>query len=554
MAAKSPFLIKELQAQYLSAMTEKQKYALRWARIAALTGIADPLAVIGMTAASGAKTSTEQFELDSNVFDPAAASNIFVLSNYTTTMLFGNRQKFLLKATDKESQSYHDAVAEAANEMFEMPAGMFASATRTMIETSCIPFGNGGYLIKEDKENKCVVFEPLTCADTCIIEGKNGVIEGIILNRLVSVQNFVESFGDLPKDIEDALRQEKRTTKDIQLLYYICKNPYYQKGKPGRNGMPWIGVYCCEKIDSSWSHVNFFSYKPFVFYRNVVMRGEIYARGNIDRVLGSVDSANELTRIANEAVERMENPAIAITAEVNSDSVIDMSPGGVNVLTPMPGQNGTPMFAMQPSGDPSGILKTSIPRYDQFITQAFGLSMFLDVNPVAGMTARQVLEQTISRNKNALPTYLGYREQILLPLFDIVCHIVEKNRWYDTSITYPSKKSGRRVVPLNAMEEVYTSNVMEKLAEIGNMFMALRNVMPKVEIMFSLYPMVRNALKGSKYEPYLVSESTFKSRVQAMARVEATAMYAGKQMEDGLAGVPKPGTPEGDVEIAEGSV
>ena len=524
------FDILTLREIYQGSLREKLRYSTRWGRIASLTGIVSPLAIHKVLNA-GNKSSTEQFPLDDDVYDPTASQNVFTLSNYTFTMLFGNRQRFLIKADDEADQPFYDDVCNAANDLLDDPCAGFASAVRQVLETSDIPFGNGGLLYRIDEERKGLLFEAATCTDACIVEGKSGKVEILTLNRLVSPREFVETFGDMPTDIKEALeKREANASKDIQLVYMLMPNPYWNKyaSKESNFGKKFCGVFFCADIESGWYHANYFDYKMFVFHRNIIMRGELYARGNIDRVLSSVDSVNELTRMANDSVERMENPAIGITAEVNSDSVIDMSPGGVNVLTPMPGQNGTPMFAMQPAGDPSGILKTTMPRLDSAITQAFGLSMYLDIAPVAGMTAHQVVEGTITRNKNLLPTYLGYREQWLLPLFSDITAITLDKKWYKSKHAAPQSKR-YKIIPLTQMEEVYTSNILDKLSEIRNMMITLRDVMPQAEVLFMIYPMVRNAVKGTRFEPYLVSESKFEERIKAWAASQTMSNYlAGK--------------------------
>ena len=530
-------LIDTLKSAYAASMQEKQKYSVRWGKIASLTGVVSPLAIHRVLNA-GNKTSTEQFEIDEDIFDPTASQNVFTLANYTFTMLFGNRQRFLIKADDDADQDCYDDVAVAANDLLDDPDSNFASAARQTLETSAIHFGNAGLVYHVDDDKKRLLFEAATCTDACIGEGKDGKVSVLFMSKLLSPGEFEESFGEMPKEIQEALNKRKDgESKDLQVVYALCENPYYNKYavNDSQFSKKYCGVFFCvdEDIESDWNHVNYFDWKMFVFYRNIIMRGETYARGNIDRVLSSVDSVNELTRMANDSVERMENPAIGITAEINSDSVIDMSPGGVNVLTPMPGQNGTPMFAMQPVGDPSGILKTTMPRLDSAITQAFGLSMFLDIQPVAGMTAHQVVEGTITRNKNLLPTYLGYREQILLPLYNDIVSIVLKKRWYKSKYETPVSKK-YKIIPLTSMEEVYTSNILDKLQEISNIMTLMRQAMPQAELLFSIYPMVANAVKGTKYEPYLVPKAKFEERVKAAAAYQTLQNMTGGTMKGGL--------------------
>lgn len=554
------FDITRLRELFQGSLQEKLRYSVRWGRIASLTGIVSPMAIHRVITA-GNKVSTEQFDIDEDVFDPTASQNVFTLSNYTFSMMFGNRTRFLVKAEDKADQDFFDEVSRYCNDILDDPESGFASAARQALETSDIPFGNGGLLYRVDEERKSLNFEAATVTDAFIAEGRNGAVGTLMLNKLVSPQEFIETFGELPKEIKEALKKrDKNVTKDIQLVYALMRNPDYDKNasKDSNFGKKYCGVFFCVDIDTQWYHANYFDYRGFVFHRNIIMRGELYARGNIDRVLSSVDSVNELTRMANESVERMENPAIGITAEVNSDSVIDMSPGGVNVLTPMPGQNGTPMFAMQPTGDPSGILKTTMPRLDNAITQAFGLSMYLDIAPVAGMTAHQVVEGTITRNKNLLPTYLGYREQILMPLYEDIVAIVLDKKWLKTDVRAPQSKK-YKIIPVTTMEDVYTSNVLEKLNEVRNMIVTLGDVMPHAEILFELYPLVENIVKGTRFEPYLVSKSKFAERVKAMTEASAIENFMsgkGKGLASGGAAASGAGSSDvaKNVGAAEGTV
>ena len=84
------------------------------------------------------------------------------------------------------------------------------------------------------------------------------------------------------------------------------------------------------------------------------------------------------------------------------------------------------------------------------------------------------------------------------------------------------------------MEEVYTSNILDKLQEISNIMTLMRQAMPQAELLFSIYPMVANAVKGTKYEPYLVPKAKFEERVKAAAAYQTLQNMTGGSMKGGL--------------------
>lgn len=543
-------LITTLRGKFDESRAEKSKYGIRWSKIAKLLGVNDPMAVLGYAGINNQKQATEYFSLDSDVYDPVATDTAFTLTNYTISMLFGGKKKFDIKAINPEDQGYYNAATTIANKQINSPRSHFNFATYQAFGSSIIPFGNGGYMIKFDKEEKQIKFDAVGAADGFPMEGKYGEINVLFAIQNITKAEFTRTFGvDIDGEMKEKWADQDGVVKDIVLVSCITENPDYVKGAKGRNGQKYLQVFWTD-CESVWHDVRHFNTKRFVYNRTMVMRGELFGRGYFDRALSAIDSANELTRLADESAERMVHPAIGIMAELNGDSVINLQPDSVTVITPMPGQNGTPVHTMQPIGDPSAVLKVSLDRYDRHIPQSVGLSAFLDVNTSA-MTDRQTLESIVSRNKNLLPVYLGYREQILIPLFEAIVDLCIE----EGLVKYDGKKAqgGYEIIPLNTMEEVYTTNVLNRVMELNNLAVALQPVIPDLRMVFDTLDLVGDAVEGSKYDARRLSKE------KSMERIEAYYAQKAAEMQMGNGGsmpneTPEKGKAETDVEAAQGRI
>lgn len=511
---------------YNNAKLEKNSNTLRWGRICKIGGVASVAAIFyGIQQSNDNKQTTEYYNQDEGVFDPSISQSIITRSNFVYALLFGNRKPTYFDFGEKKDLE-DEAARKLSDCLFDHRSNFVASA-RSFLETSDIPLGNGGFLYLWDDEERIFNFFPLTCYNSAIMLGDNGQVCGIFMTRLLSELEFTTQFGvdayaeyKRAEKLESSYQENQR--KEIALVYCVMKNPDYNKSASGKKGNPYICSQFVENQRCNFLEIKEFSYCPFVYHRNMVIDGETYGRGDMDRILSSAESVNDMTRDVMGAIDKMNGGPIGVMAELSANSKIDLTKNGVTFFNPMAGQNGNPTFPMLTNEDPSAAYQALIPRLDENISRALGLNQFQDISN-AVMTARQVTQNVLDRMKALLPAYMSYREQILLPMFKSMIEVLMKKTKFKNS----GKPEFIKPVPNNYMEEAFNNNVLQKLVDIQNMILTMKNTTQFAEAMFKIYPLIRDAIEGSKYFTYFATGEEYKQMVESMLVMQAQQAQLG---------------------------
>jgi len=524
---------------YSEAQSLRAGCSARWNEIGKFIGITSIFSVNPTAATTGEKTTTESEDLDTGVFDPTAVLACRQVSQYLLSLMFGQRQCFQLVAKKPEYEAILQMASDKANDMFSDERGFFYQNMLSLLRNSTVPFGNGGMTVDVMDDNY-LRFNDAPLEDTMIYSGGNGV-DFLIHSKLYTPWEFVETFeghGEIPADIK-ARYDAGEWARNIEVVHIIYPNTERTKGAKGTNGVEYKGVYFLNTDKADWRVDEDYRVKPFVYFQDVKMKGELYARSDATSVISSIKTLNDTIGIAMLNAEQLGNPPKVVNTDALAGEQVNVSPGATLLASGEMGLAGSPVLQSLTVGNSGSIVQFLAPYLKDSITQFFGVDKMLDFNSKSNMTLGETLQRAVIRNQTLLPVYLLYRNQIVLPLAKLVAKLTIMEGMVDYQGNEPDPQFyydvandlAYDVSPLNPMEDVYTNNTMQKLLEIVNQIAALQGVWPQANLSIQYYKLFKNAVQGSYLENYIVDEEEFEQRKQAYARLMANQMAAGQQID-----------------------
>lgn len=524
---------------YSEAQSLRAANSARWNEIGKFIGITSAFSVNPAAATSDAKTSTESIDVDQGVFDPTAVLACRQVSQYLLSLMFGQRQSFQLVAKKPEYAKLLEMASDRANDMLSDERGFFYQNMLSLLRNSTVPFGNGGMTV--DVMDGYLRFNDAPLEDTMIYSGGNGV-DFLIHSKLYTPWEFVETFEDyaqIPEDIKSRY-ETGEWQRNIEVVHIIYPNSKRQKGVKGSAGVEYKGVYFLNSDQNDWRVDEDYNIKQFVYFQDVKMKGELYARSDATSVINSIKTLNDTVGIAMLNAEQLGNPPKVLNADALADEQINVSPGATLLASGEMGLAGSPVLQTMQVGNSASIIQFLAPYLKDSITQFFGVDKMLDFNNKSNMTLGETLQRAVIRNQTLLPVYLLYRNQIVLPLAKIVAKLTIMEGMVDYQGNEPDEQfyndvlndKAYEVQPLNPMEDVYTNNTMQKLLEIVNQIAALQGIWPQANLSIKYYELFKNAVQGSYLENYIVDEDEFEKRKQAYSNLMANQMVGGGQQVD----------------------
>lgn len=524
---------------YSEAQSLRAANSARWNEIGKFIGITSAFSVNPAAATSDAKTFTESIDVDQGVFDPTAVLACRQVSQYLLSLMFGQRQSFQLVAKKPEYAKLLEMASDRANDMLSDERGFFYQNMLSLLRNSTVPFGNGGMTV--DVMDDYLRFNDAPLEDTMIYSGGNGV-DFLIHSKLYTPWEFVETFEDyapIPEDIKSRY-ETGEWQRNIEVVHIIYPNSKRQKGVKGSAGVEYKGVYFLNSDRNDWRVDEDYNIKQFVYFQDVKMKGELYARSDATSVINSIKTLNDTVGIAMLNAEQLGNPPKVLNADALADEQINVSPGATLLASGEMGLAGSPVLQTMQVGNSASIIQFLAPYLKDSITQFFGVDKMLDFNNKSNMTLGETLQRAVIRNQTLLPVYLLYRNQIVLPLAKIVAKLTIMEGMVDYQGNEPDEQfyndvlndKAYEVQPLNPMEDVYTNNTMQKLLEIVNQIAALQGIWPQANLSIKYYELFKNAVQGSYLENYIVDEDEFEKRKQAYSNLMANQMVGGGQQVD----------------------
>ena len=524
---------------YSEAQSLRAANSARWNEIGKFIGITSAFSVNPAAATSDAKTFTESIDVDQGVFDPTAVLACRQVSQYLLSLMFGQRQSFQLVAKKPEYAKLLEMASDRANDMLSDERGFFYQNMLSLLRNSTVPFGNGGMTV--DVMDDYLRFNDAPLEDTMIYSGGNGV-DFLIHGKLYTPWEFVETFEDyapIPEDIKSRY-ETGEWQRNIEVVHIIYPNSKRQKGVKGSAGVEYKGVYFLNSDQNDWRVDEDYNIKQFVYFQDVKMKGELYARSDATSVINSIKTLNDTVGIAMLNAEQLGNPPKILNADALADEQINVSPGATLLASGEMGLAGSPVLQTMQVGNSASIIQFLAPYLKDSITQFFGVDKMLDFNNKSNMTLGETLQRAVIRNQTLLPVYLLYRNQIVLPLAKIVAKLTIMEGMVDYQGNEPDEQfyndvlndKAYEVQPLNPMEDVYTNNTMQKLLEIVNQIAALQGIWPQANLSIKYYELFKNAVQGSYLENYIVDEDEFEKRKQAYSNLMANQMVGGGQQID----------------------
>lgn len=530
---------------YTEAQSLRAANSGRWNEIGRFVGITSGFSVDPSAATYDGKTTTESERLDDGVFDPTAVLACRQVSQYLLSLMFGQRQCFQLVPKKPEYEAILQLASDKANDMFSDERGFFYQNMLSLLRNSTVPFGNGGMTVdvmKDEDEgvNGYLRFNDAPLEDTMIYSGGNGV-DFLIHSKLYTPWEFVETFeeyGEIPADIK-ARYDSGEWARNIEVIHIIYPNTERKKGARGTNSVEYKGVYFLNTDKADWRVDEDYRIKQFAYFQDVKMKGELYARSDATSVISSIKTLNDTIGIAMLNAEQLGNPPKVINTDALANEQVNVSPGATLLASGEMGLAGSPVLQSLQVGNSGSIVQFLAPYLKDSITQFFGVDKMLDFNNKSNMTLGETLQRAVIRNQTLLPVYLLYRNQLVLPLAKIVAKLTIMEGMVDYQGNEPDEQFyydvandlAYEVAPLNPMEDVYTNNTMQKLLEIVNQIAAVQGVWPQANLSIKYYKLFKNAVQGSYLENYIVDEQEFEQRKQAYAKLMASQMAGGQQID-----------------------
>lgn len=524
---------------YSEAQSLRAANSARWNEIGKFIGITSGFSVNPAAATTDSKVSTESMDLDQGVFDPTAVLACRQVSQYLLSLMFGQRQSFQLVPKKEEYAELLRKASDQANDKLSDERGFFYQNMLSLLRNSTVPFGNGGMTVEVIDDYLRFTDAPLE--DTMIYSGGNGV-DFLIHSKLYTPWEFVETFesyGEIPEQIKSRY-ESGAWQRDIQVVHIIYPNSTRQKGVKGTNGVEYKGVYFLENTETDWRVDEDYNIKQFVYFQDVKMKGELYARSDATSVINSIKTLNDTIGIAMLNAEQLGNPPKVLNTDALAGEQVNVSPGATLLASGEMGLAGSPVLQTMQVGNSGSIVQFLAPYLKDSITQFFGVDKMLDFNNKSNMTLGETLQRAVIRNQTLLPVYLLYRNQIVLPLAKIVAKLCIMEGLIDWEELKPDAQffndvlndRAYEVQPLNPMEDVFTNNTMQKLLEIVNQIAALQGIWPQANLSIKYYELLVNAVQGSYLENYIVSKEEFEQRKQAYSNLMANQMVSGNQPID----------------------
>ena len=388
-----------------------------------------------------------------------------------------------------------------------------------------------------------------------IDEGDCGDVDYVFSVHYYRVARLVKEFAydkeryeSLPKLIRDAYEQ-RDFNKTFRVIHAVLPNDDMQRGKRGKMGAEYYGVYMVEVGGSPIELFReFYRKKPISIARQVKVRGEIYGRSAGTMLLSTIRSINFMVGSVIEIVEKMGRPALGVYSNaIFGDSVLDTSPDGVTVLNPMASvNNSSPVFPMFDVGDPSAIVGILLPYLNEKVTTAFRLDAMLDFSSDKEMTATESIQRFSIRGKTMGAMLIRQEQERLRPDIERAISIMEDagelgaeqavigedmlNQLLETGMedrVIPDavaqvKKEGLPwydIVFKNDMARLTKTQKIDELMMLVNSVAVIGGMFPAIIEAVDWYALLADINKNlDKNSQLLFSEREFKQRVQQAAQ------------------------------------
>jgi len=563
---------KNIQQLWSSLKTNRERYTPLWNDIEKYVGIS-----VNPDYTWNNNQAKKNQQLDDFVDDPTSAISVNQAGDYMVGIMWGTGDKvfdivpsrYVLEETDAAQVEdwYAFATDQTLYHMNHSEAGLHTafkpySYDQYAFGTSGIGvFPNKGFENRTD--DNALIFRNYGIDNTCIDEGKSGMIEYVFVTHHWRVNRIVGEFctyngkidgkkvAKLPKKVRDAYAKGD-FNQEFNIVFGTFPRHDYDPKLKGARGTRYRGVWFMDDAPEIF-HEESFAERPIAMCRQVKVRGEVYGRSSGTMLISSIRSVNFMMGTTIEIIEKMSNPSLGMfNNAIFGDSVLDTSSNGLTIFnSALIGSSNLPMFPIHDVGDPSAIIQFLIPYLNDKISTAFKVDSLLDFNSAKDMTATESLQRYAIRGKSLAGLLQQQKIENLEPISKRSISILMGygelgvDPTTDRARAAALSKSGKpeRVIPeavLNVMRsgrpwyEIKFNNELEKLTrteavqnllQIINSIGAIASMYPDIIEAVDWYKLLKDINDNLDYNnQILISAKEFKAKIEAIAKAKAMAM------------------------------
>lgn len=475
---------KRIKALFESAKTTRADYVPFWEETAKFTTIK-----IDTSYFDGNNANRKGSTLDSDVEDVKPAISVFQSADYLMGLMWGTGEEaFSLEPSDdlldavspKEVGDWFEyATSKVLGQMNHIEAGLNNSMTGFFYDQVGIGTSGIGSFVNPEFlngiEDNIFTFRGYGVDNMAIDEGKAGLVDYIFIvhnwetNKIVSefaVKNGKVNpklFAKLPKSIREAYEKEK-TGEVFKIIHAITPRENYRPNLKGKRGTKFVGYFFMDGgEESNIFYEEDYKTRPVAVCRQVKVRGEIYGRSSGGMLMSSIRAVNFMVGETMEILEKMGNPALAVTNNaLFGDSVLDTSSNALVVLNDNAGGTSgrDPIAPFYDVGDPTGIIQYLIPYLNESIASAFKIDLLLDMNSSKDMTAQEFAGRFQIRGQALSPIVTQQSIEMLKPLAtrcvnvmqDLEALGINQLKYEELATTLRENDRSNRIIPDKVVE------------------------------------------------------------------------------------------------------
>lgn len=289
-----------------------------------------------------------------------------------------------LEETD-ETKAYYERVTDVITEVMDDPeSGFITTLNEYMLDQ--IVFGTSGIEITSDEKTK-VLYRPWGVKHMSIDEGKNGFVDTVYIEMMMTVLRQVKEYGieNVSPSVKEAF---ENGLYDDENLILIATEPRISRiaGNLGNKNMPWQSVHLEIKTKHKLKETGF-TEMPIKVGRITKLDKERYGRSPGMDALPDIMESNAVWEATTVAIEKNLDPPLAVLDDGTLGSgQIDTSAGAINVFN-VSGRasDKSPIIPLFTVGEINQSVRL-IEQLNQSITDHFFIDRLLDFNNETQMT------------------------------------------------------------------------------------------------------------------------------------------------------------------------
>lgn len=240
----------------------------------------------------------------------------------------------MAEACKAENKNYYNkATKRVQSAMNDNRAGLITSLDEYMLDQGS--FGTSGIFEEEnfgpDEYQKPFTFYAVDCKKACIMEGKDGFVDTVYIEKHLTVKQMIEEFGEAcSKKVKDMWKNDRPNEK-VKVLHAIEPRIPGTTAMFGNKGLP-IGSIHIEIDSQKILKESGYSEMPCFITRFWKANGEIYGRSPGTESMPDIIGANIMGEAFALAQEVMLDPPGILSHDGSiGGGIVDRSAGGLTI-------------------------------------------------------------------------------------------------------------------------------------------------------------------------------------------------------------------------------